>query len=243
MHLKENYHFDCNCQICRHNPESSELEQAVGGEFAATVSSDEELNQILGALRELQIECHQNLTAASTMAVAASDNEEEDPRTNYIEQCIATLHMAQRGTRNNKIPSSHEVSLECNRLLAVAYSLLRETQEDAIDEEWMHHEEFLKAVEKARPLMDPSALAIQHHLAASCLQAKRNNSEEIEKEEELWKQQEIHRKEAIRLAKFAVGEDHAFLSSLQLPLSPSKNGNDAPTLTTSDSNEKRKLDP
>ena len=195
VRLQDTYHFECGCQICQEaanaltGSDGFVLEQNVGGIFAANSSRTNDgdfdnMTAILSPLRELQIDCYQRLTQASNMKVLTStakgDNDIEDLRLDLIEQSISTLEMAQRGIRNHKIPSSHEVSLECHRLLAVAYSLLRQNFDatdkdewkDTIDKEICHQEEFFRGVLPAKAILDPSALTIQHQLMANCLIAK-----------------------------------------------------------------------
>lgn len=214
------------------------LEQHVGGEFAANNPQDDDIMSTLGPLRELQIDCYQKLQQASTMEVGVSSTNndidvediEEDPRMDLIEQSIATLQMAQRGIRNHKIPSSHEVSLECHRLLTVAYSLLREqrrkeAREDAIQNELHHQNQFFRGVEPARAVLDPSALTIQHHLMAQCLREKMEIDAAMIRQDESTSEQatihsefQSHASRARKIAVAALGNDHPFMLILEMQL-------------------------
>ena len=245
IRLREGYHFQCHCTICRErtlpNTDGYTLEQAVGGEFAAGVTQDEDLHTLV-PLRELQISCYQQLMTASAMdrkspVITSKDCDsidnsqvdvggddvndeeggEEDPRADLIEQSIATLEMAQRGIRNQKIPPSHEVSLECHRLLALAYGLLRrdspcihEKDDDAVAvQEQYHHEQFFEKAQQIESFLDPSALMIQHKLVAECLQSGEGNNEKDSRD------YHYHINAALELGKTALGEDHPFLMRLR----------------------------
>ncbi|CAB9501209.1 expressed unknown protein [Seminavis robusta] len=204
LRLQETYHFVCDCSMCS-NQEA--IERHVGGDFATGKTASDVVTALL-PLRELQIDCYQTLTLASSM-------ENKDEVMDVVEQCMATLTMAQRGIRNQQIPASHEVALECHRLLAVAHSLLRGDNNHEKDQELHHHREFFGAAEQVEALMDPSALAIQHGLAAQCLQSKLQDHSDDATTNEFQKELLVHRTAAIEISTRAVGGDHPFVHSLQ----------------------------
>jgi hypothetical protein len=246
LRLQESYHFMCTCNLCQDTAVPGSVgftvEQSVGGDFAADGTSSTnatDLVSTLAPLRELQIDCYQKLTLASSMppSLERRHNVEDGTmsRIEMIEQCIATVRMAQRGIRNQSIPDSHEVSLECHRLLAVSFSLLGEDshyEEDdegslAVDEEREHHLNFFRAVEPVLQLLDPSALAIQHMLMSLCLQSKldgkpdgKNNdgvkrgSADVDCEKEIM----FHATKATEIAWRALGQDHPLVTYLHQAL-------------------------
>lgn len=220
MRLRDSYHFICECTVCQENSkEGSAIELAVGGDFAAGVTQDDELMAGLTPLRELQLDCYQKLISTSTTETKADNTETiEDPRMDLIEQCMATLQMAQRGIKNQQIPASHEVSLECHRLLAMAHALLRngvgDEAKQAMEKEWHHQEHFFLAAESANSILDPSALAIQHKLAAECLQTMLEGDTKHSERSEMQQKLLYHSNAAKDISRQALGEDHPFVRSV-----------------------------
>jgi hypothetical protein len=259
VRLRDGYHFECHCLTCQEasipSTAGHALEEAVGGEYAAELTCDEGLETLV-PLRELQLNCHQQIASASTMNVEpttdgtenSDSKDEEDPRTDLIEQSIATLEMAQRGIRNQKLPPCHEISLECHRLLAKAYALLRQDmrreEENDGDKEECHYKLFFQHVAPIMLIFDPSALIIQHTLMLKCLRAKLQDTHKSNEDvrvsgDTIETEYRLHMKAAGELASRALGMDHPFVISLQL------DNEDEPIFSNNISSDikKRKLNP
>eukprot|EP00980_Cylindrotheca_fusiformis_P018240 scaffold5926_cov102-Cylindrotheca_fusiformis.AAC.3 len=134
--LQESYGFDCQCSACTTIGD--------GADHSEPLST---VMESLQSIREVQYSCNEQLLAA--------EHQEQDP--DQMEHIISLIQMTQRGIRNNSISDSHEVSIECERLLAMAYTRLGQW-----DEAEKHHELFFNKVKPIVNLFDPVALATQY---------------------------------------------------------------------------------
>ena len=221
MRLNQTYHFTCHCQMCQEatvaGTDGFVVEQHVGGDFAKNHPHDQDLVAVLDPLRELQIGCYQQLMQASTLP--PDDSEKGIERIELAEQVMTNLRMAQRGIRNNNIPPSHEVALECHRLLAVAFAIIRgdptnKDMEEIIKEELTHHRSFFEGVKPAEAILDPSALTLQHELMVQCLEAELEcNSVDRRTQQEIQHELDEHLSNAEATAERALGKDHPLVMS------------------------------
>ncbi|KAI2508045.1 histone-lysine N-methyltransferase [Fragilaria crotonensis] len=94
--LLQGYGFVCSCDACKSQ------------EILLQPNTD------VDSIREIQFSCNERMLKMQDSNV---DDEE-------IAQIISLVEMTKRGIRNQAIPQSHEVSIESERLLAMAYTLL-----------------------------------------------------------------------------------------------------------------------
>jgi hypothetical protein len=169
--LQEGYGFDCDCIACTDSKPKISL------------SGDMDVQSI----REIQYSCNEQLL----------EQQRGQKDSNDIEQTISLIQMTQRGIRNQNIPESHEISIETERLLAMAHTLL-ENWSEAND----HHRLFFKKVETITELFDPVALATQY-LEYFMILDRSNDS----------KAGGI-RQEFLGLLEQALGKDHVWLERI-----------------------------
>ena len=127
--LGQGYDFVCECDACKNQ------------EILLLPNTD------VDSIREIQFSCNERMF---NMPGSEIDVEE-------IGQIISLVEMTKRGIQNQAIPQSHEVSIESDRLLAMAYSLSGQNQEAAV-----HHQSFFSKVKHIGHLFDPVALATQN---------------------------------------------------------------------------------
>jgi hypothetical protein len=168
--LQEGYGVDCNCIACTDSKPKISL------------SGDMDVESI----REIQYSCNDQLLEQG--------GRQKDSNENEIEQTISLIQMTQRGIRNQSIPESHEVSIETERLFAMAHTLLENWNEAK-----EHHRLFFKKVETITDLFDPVALATQY-LEYFMVLDRSNDSKAG-----------CIRQEFLCLLKQALGKDHVWL--------------------------------
>jgi hypothetical protein len=111
-----------------------------------------------------------------------------------ITQIISLVEMTKRGIRNQAIPESHEVSIEAERLLAMAYTLSGQKEEAII-----HHDSFFSQARLIGHLFDPVALATQDLAYADVLDGDLRRDVQDR---------------AISSLAIALGEDHSWVRVL-----------------------------
>jgi hypothetical protein len=134
--LKQGYDFDCDCEAC--------------SSLKIVLPPDADVESI----REIQFSCNERLLK-QVDSIADLDE---------IEHIISMAEMTKRGIRNQEIPHSHEVSIETDRLLAMAYSLSGKKKE-AIK----HHDRFFSESANIGHLFDPVAMATERLKYANVL--------------------------------------------------------------------------
>ena len=171
--LFHDYHFQCNCVVCERpisrdqigngdehnkpkvtdetNAEQREQWNKWNKALLVPESSD------LDVIRQVQYRCNESLLDyqkhenETTMALATAKTEDNDISLNHS---IGMIRMSRNGIQNQGIGSSHEVSIEARRLMALAMSLSGKF-ELANDE----HQQFLNAIEPIKSIFDPVALS------------------------------------------------------------------------------------
>jgi hypothetical protein len=166
--LKEGYGFYCNC--CMYiSDDDDDLQPKIP------------LNMDVESIREIQFSCNDQF-------MHAKENDE-------IEHIISLARMTQRGIENQKIPQTHEGSIESDRLLAMTYTSL---------EQWNnakeHHERFLCKVNTISDLFDPVAMATQYLEYSQVL----NKTSERDNAKQIWTK-------AIDLLETSLGKDHPWV--------------------------------
>lgn len=177
--LLASYGFQCNCEACSAPTALLQLPNDVD----------------LDSIREIQYDCNERLL------LEASKNKQDFDGDHEIENIISTVQMTRRGIQNQGIPSCHEVSIEVERLLAMAFSLLRD---DRRMESMEYHKEFFVKVNKLESLFDPVAKATQHLEYSRILSRSTDNDSIVNGE----------LKKAIRLLEISIGKDHAWTQML-----------------------------
>lgn len=186
--LREGYQFDCNCIAC-----SLATPRSKAWEGALQVPPDSDLH----SLRGIQYDCNEALLQALKMPTSIE-------RTDLVDRSIRTIDMVRKGLNNQRIPSSHECTLETHRLRSEALHLSKKLEESARE-----HRLFLEGVAQVAPLIDPVAIATQRAALAETLNEMCDSAgakNEIAK--------------AMALAGTALGEDHALVVSLQTEIEP-----------------------
>lgn len=126
--LLQGYDFVCDCDACRNQ------------EILLPPNVD------VDSIREIQFHCNERLVNLEEGSVDIDE----------IQQIISLINMTKRGIQNQDIPCSHEVSIESDRLLAMAYSLSGHKKE-AIK----YHQSFFSESELIGHLFDPVTMATQ----------------------------------------------------------------------------------
>lgn len=160
--LQEGYGFRCVCESCS--------DQVITLPDNADVES----------IREIQFDCNAQMI-----------QQEETVDQNQLEHIVAMLTMTQRGMKNQEIPSCHEICIEAERLLAMAYGMLGNAKE-AMD----HHERFIAKATEVIELFDPIAMGSQHMEYAKLVVG-----------DEMNRQQML----ALQALDVAIGADHPFV--------------------------------
>jgi hypothetical protein len=135
--LLQGYDFVCDCDAC------------INQEILLPRNVD------VDSIREIQFHCNERLLKLEDGAVDIDE----------AQQIISLINMTKRGIQNQDIPRSHEVSIESDRLLAMAYSLSGQSKQ-AIK----YHTSFLSESELIGHLFDPVALATQRLKYADVLE-------------------------------------------------------------------------
>ena len=164
--LKQGYDFACDCEACSSR------------KIVLPPNTD------VNSIREIQFSCNERLLERVD---STTDLDE-------IEHIISLVEMTKRGIRNQEIPHSHEVSIETDRLLAMAYSLSGK-KEEAIK----HHDRFFSESAKIGHLFDPVAMATQRMKCANVLEGDLGSSQ---------------LQEAIAGLEISLGEDHPWVRLL-----------------------------
>ena len=196
--LQRSYNFVCECELC----------SAPSGDilFPASSTPEDDFAVDPDPIRQIQYTCNERLLSFNVhqkkgwdsqrcprhaqqhnsqgregnhqTAAGELETEQNTVFSDEVNHVLSLIKMTMRGIQNQQIPLSHEVSLECHRLLAMGSSMLHDF-EQAI----AHHEAFFRTIEHhfCGPLMfDPVALAIQHmeysrDLLLDCEQKRRFN--------------------------------------------------------------------
>jgi hypothetical protein len=165
--LQQGYDFACGCEAC-----SSQ-------KIVLPPDADVE------SIREIQFSCDERLLKQAEDSIKDLDE---------IEHIISLVEMTKRGIRNQEIPHSHEVSIETDRLLAMAYSLSGKKKEAN-----KCHESFFSEAAKLEHLFDPVAMATERIKCANVLEGDVGNGQ---------------LQEAIAGLEISLGEDHPWVRDL-----------------------------
>ena len=158
--LKEGYNFACKCEACVDSDQTSRWEQHTKVPPECDIY----------AIRQLQYSCNQSLLEIQVSLT-------EDPDCDIgasLENCIGLIQMCSRGIENQKIPSSHEVSIEVHRLLATAFSL-----SEKMKESFAEHRAFFKSIDPIKEIFDPVAVATQRLKFSQDLERDKDTSEAL----------------------------------------------------------------
>lgn len=177
--LYESYGFSCQCEYCFSNSNMDLPNKDID----------------VDSIREVQFSCNSRLLAASsvtTNAGAVIDKEGKDE----IENVLSLVRMTQRGIQNQKIPETHEVTLEADRLLAMGLSILGQYQEAMI-----HHKAWINKATTAN--IDVVTIATQKVAYDNDFKASSPGEHSL-----YWK-------EALDELTCALGKEHAWLECLR----------------------------
>jgi SET domain len=163
LRLHQGYEFVCDCDAC------------LNQEILLPPNVD------IDSIREIQFHCNERLLKLEDCAVDVDETK----------QIISLVNMTKRGIENQGIPRSHEISIESDRLLAMAYSLSGQS-EDAIK----YHQSFFSESTLIGHLFDPVAMATQRLTYADKLEG-------VVKTEQL--------QQAISALECALGENHPWV--------------------------------
>ncbi len=193
--LYQNYSFSCQCEAC---DEKTDLGKKLNKCLSLPDDCDVDI------LRQMQFSCHEKMNEIQMALIRL--NEEADDNLegkkeieNELQFCISTIKMNQRGIKFQKIPPSHEVSIESHRLLATSLSLMGE-YDLAVKE----HTLFLDSVQAVQEIFDPVATATSLLEFAKDLQRK-------EGEKKTHTKYYLILSKAYNNAKMALGIDHSFV--------------------------------
>jgi hypothetical protein len=212
--LLAGYGFQCNCNAC--SSSNSKHPQDVLLQLPTT---DVDLDSI----REIQYNCNERLLQLRLLVskretIRALPEEYDDE----IENTISTIQMIRRGIQNQGIPSCHEVSIEVDRLLAMAFSLPRgssrtttttATSLDAIAMAMKHHERFFAESSKLGFLFDPVAKATQH-LEYSRVVSSTSTASAGTTSVDAVAAADAERQKGLQLLQIAIGKDHPWVQAL-----------------------------
>lgn len=173
--LGESYGFDCTCDVCTTTSSSSDNTQE-----QPKLSEDMDVQSI----RDIQFSCNEQLT----------QGQEKE-----VEHVISLVRMTQRGICNQKIPPNHEVAIETERLLAMAYTLLEDWNESKL-----HHELFFQQAATIADIFDPVAMATQYLEYSKVLEAS-NESENANRA----------REKGMGILEMSLGHEHSWIRQLQ----------------------------
>ena len=162
--------FDCGCDVCKNQ------------EILLLPDAD------VDSIREIQFSCNERLLNTSDGKIDATE----------IRQIISLVEMTKRGIQNQAIPQSHEVSIESDRLLAMAYTLFGQKEEAAV-----YHCSFFSKVNLIGHLFDPVALATQRLAYADVVGGDLET---------------VLRERSISDLTLALGEDHPWVRVLNCKL-------------------------
>jgi hypothetical protein len=165
--LREGYEFICRCQACTKKQ--------------ILLPSDADVDSI----RQIQFTCNEKLLLFTQIV----------PNFDDIEQIISLVEMTKRGISNQTLPHCHELSIEADRLLAIANTLLGK-KEAAIQ----NHISFFSKTNTILHLFDPVCLASQRVKYARLLDEGGQQSQ---------------MKQAISELEAALGLDHPWILSLK----------------------------
>ena len=180
--LRRNYDFDCSCDACKFSVSTDENHPMAKLEKLMCIPSDGDAE----ILRQIQFGCNEQLLDIQKRMVENSNGnnvlddcegqQNEDLLTTELQNCIATIQMNLRGIQNQRIPKSHETSIEAHRLMALALSLLGDNKSAIV-----HHEIFLNAVLPIKEMFDPVALSTSMLVYARDLAKARRLNESYSK--------------------------------------------------------------
>ncbi len=161
--LKEGYNFECQCEACGYSDKKSKPSR---WEQHTKVPPECDINSI----RQVQYSCNQNLLEIQQ---CLTENLGHDIEAS-LDNCIGLIRMCSRGIENQKIPSSHEVSIEVHRLLATALSLSGKMKES-----FAEHRAFFESIEPIKEIFDPVAVATQRLKFSQDLERDNDASEAL----------------------------------------------------------------
>jgi hypothetical protein len=178
--LQDGYGFNCKCDACTH--ELIKLPLGVD----------------VDSIREIQFSCNERLLLQEE-AGGNSINEDE------IEHVISLAQMTKRGIQNQQVPANHEVSIEADRLLAMAYSVLltqNKTSEETRRDATLHHDHFFQEAISVGKLFDPVVIATERLKYAKLLEGDSKQ------------QATMQREMAMNLLQTSLGDDHPWVRHL-----------------------------
>jgi len=187
--LLESYGFNCSCTAC------------IDGKLKLPVVKVNDFPIDVDSIRDIQFSCNERLLNVTcnhhhdtTPGTTANSGENDE-----VSNTISLILMTKRGIKNQNIPMHHEVSIEVDRLLAMAYTILGENANART-----HFESFFVKISILGELLfDPVARAIQH-LEYSQLLIKT-------REKHLAKMQ---RNVALDILANVIGKDHPWIQTL-----------------------------
>lgn len=193
--LQQGYAFDCDCHACvDHIPHAIVL----------PVDAD------VDSIRQIQFSCNERLLDVledprfrnHRYRVRRRQNRDEISvkenieHTDELECIVSMIQMTVRGIHNQVLPDCHEVSIEADRILAMAYGMLERPLESR-----RYHDRFLEKVARIRGLFDPVAEATQRIEYADVLDRPDDRARE--------------KRKGIALLRVCLGEDHPRLRVTQ----------------------------
>jgi hypothetical protein len=178
--LQDGYGFHCKCNAC-----TKELIKLPPG-----VDVD--------SIREIQFSCNERLLLQEEAGSATIDESETD-------HVISLVQMTKRGIYNQQVPANHEVSIEADRLLAMAYSALllqnkhsEETRKNAT----LCHDHFFQEAISVGGLFDPVVIATERLKYSKLLEGDSKQ------------QATLQRETAMNLLRTSLGDDHPWVRHL-----------------------------
>lgn len=125
--LLEGYGFECQCRTCAITTTTTPTITAAANDD--DVNDDDLIilnlsNEMdVESIRQIQYSCNHEL-----MLLLQQQQQQQEESSDVLvpQQQISLVQMIQRGTRNQNNPVSHEVSIEAERLLAMAYTTVEE---------------------------------------------------------------------------------------------------------------------
>jgi hypothetical protein len=172
--LQQGYAFVCNCDLCADSSGSSisnsqrdiilPVDADVDSIRVIQFSCNERLLNLLDEQKSHKsfnlggTERKRKMFMADMKDGCDLDNDKNDYECNKeeVESVVSIIQMTRRGIQNQGLPSCHEVSIEADRLLAMACKML-----DNPVHSRRHHQQFLKKVSQIRGIFDPVAEATQ----------------------------------------------------------------------------------